>query len=125
MKPRYHCLTCAVLLHEHETTVQRVSERYEYWGERGSYVTCTRTCGMCGQEVDERVACARCKERLPVDGTDHCAGCLAAIERGETDELKRLVLDTEIKPFHRIVSRDALSGCAPMPSDFMRPEEAL
>ena len=67
----------------------RVSlDSYEFWGQRGSHISHELACPDCGDDVDETIACAECRERpIEVSGTDFCKPCLARIEQEEFNGL--------------------------------------
>lgn len=52
-KPMYWCQMCELALHQHEADVQRVTDAYEFWGERGTYETVEVTCGACGCDLED------------------------------------------------------------------------
>lgn len=52
---RYYCPTCDLVLHEHETDVCRESVRSEHFGQMATTYECFRTCGACGDDVEDSI----------------------------------------------------------------------
>lgn len=91
MSAAYYCPNCDLVLHAHETDVHRESVRSEHFGQVATTYECFRTCGACGDDVEDCIPCAHCGDAPAASGSDYCTGCTETVEREENDLHRTLI----------------------------------